>query len=105
MSKFSMGVEISCLKLAHGYVDFPQNKLPLLLKEVPFAKKMRMVFQYDAAPAHYSCLVTHHLNLTFPERWISHSGHGLWPSRSPDLTAFCGMDEECILRRKSKHKI
>ena len=52
-----------------AYVDFLQNELPLLLEEVPLAKRMCMVFQHDGAPAHYSRLVTHHLNLTFPERY------------------------------------
>jgi hypothetical protein len=40
------------------------------MEEVPLAKRMRMVFQHEGAPAHYSRLVTHQLNLTFPERWI-----------------------------------
>ena len=41
------------------YVDFLQNELPLLLEEVPLAKRMCMVFQHDGAPAHYySRLVT-----------------------------------------------
>jgi hypothetical protein len=50
------------------------------------AKSMRMVFQHDEAPAYYSRLVTHHLNLTFPERWIGRGGHVQWPPRSSDLT-------------------
>ena len=52
---------------------------------------MRMVFQRDGHPAHYSLLVTHHLNLTFPERWIGRGGHVQWPPRSPELNAsdFC----------------
>ena len=57
-----------------AYVDFLQNVLPLLLEEVPLDKGMRMVFQHDGAPAHYSRLVTHHLNLTFPERGIGRGG-------------------------------
>jgi len=50
-----------------------------------------MVFQHDGAPAHYSRLMTHHLNITFPERWIGRGGHVQWPPRSPDLTPldFC----------------
>jgi hypothetical protein len=65
--------------------------IPLLLEEVPLAKRMGMVFQRDGAPAHYSRLVTHHLNLTFPERWIGRGGHVQWPPRSQDLTPldFC----------------
>jgi hypothetical protein len=55
------------------------------------AKRMRMVFQHDGAPAHYSCLVTYHLNLTFPKRWIGRGGHVQWPPKPPDLTPldFC----------------
>jgi hypothetical protein len=52
---------------------------------------MRTVLRHDAAPAHYSGLVTRHLNLTFPEQWIGHGSHVQWPARSTDLTAldFC----------------
>ena len=52
---------------------------------------MRKVLQHDGAAAHCSRLVTHHLNLTFPERWIGRGGHVQWPPRSPDLTPknFC----------------
>ena len=73
------------------YIDFLQNELPLLLEKVPLAKSMCMVFQQYRAPARYSCLVTHHLNLTLPERWISCSGHVQWPPRTPDFTPldFC----------------
>ena len=62
-------------ELESVYVDFLKNELALLLEEVPLAKRMRMVFQHDGAPAHYSRLVTHHLNLTFPECWIGLGGH------------------------------
>ena len=73
-----------------AYIDFLQNEHPLLL-EVPLTKRMCMVFQHDGGPAHYSRLVTHHLNLTFPERWIGRGGHVQWPQRSPNLTPldFC----------------
>ena len=52
---------------------------------------MRIVFQHDGAPENYSRLVTHHLNRTFPERWIGRGGHVQWPARSPNLTPldFC----------------
>jgi len=78
-----------------------QNQLPLLLEEVPLAKRMRMVFQHDGVPARYSRAVTHHLNLTFPERWIGRGGHVQWPPRYPDLTPleFCvGIDEKRNLK-------
>ena len=58
-----------------AYVVFLKNELPLLLEEVPLAKRMRKVFQHDGAPARYSRLVTRRLNLTFPERWIGPGGH------------------------------
>jgi len=51
-----------------AYVDILQNELPLLLEDVPLAKRMSMVFQHDGAPAHYSRLMTHNLNQTFPEQ-------------------------------------
>jgi len=80
----------NCLT-GRAYVDFLQNELPLLLEEVPLAKRIHVVFQHVGDPAHYSHLLTRHLNLTFPERWIGHSGHVQWPPRSPDLTPldFC----------------
>jgi hypothetical protein len=53
---------------------------------------MRPVFRHEGAPAHYSGLVTHHLNLTFPERWIGRGGHVQWPPRSPGLAPL-----ECCL--------
>jgi hypothetical protein len=58
-----------------AYIDVLQNELPLLLKEVPLAKMMRMVFQHDEASAHFSRLVTHHLNLTFREGGIGLCSH------------------------------
>jgi hypothetical protein len=74
-----------------AYIAFLQNEPPLLLEEVSLAKRICKVFQHDRAPAHYSRLVTHHLNLTFPERWIGRGGHVQLPPRSPDLTPsdFC----------------
>ena len=75
----------NCL-IGRAYVDFLKNELPLLLKEVPLAKRMRMVFQHDGAPVHYSHLVTHHLSITFLESWIGHSGYVQLSPRSPDLT-------------------
>jgi hypothetical protein len=62
----------------HAYVGFQQNEFPLLFEEFPLAKRMCMVFQHDGAPAHYSHLVTPHLNITFPERWIGRAGQVQW---------------------------
>jgi hypothetical protein len=87
-----MVVEIQLFEITgRAYVDFLQNELPLLLEEVHLAKRLRMVLQHNGAPAHYRHLVTHYLNLTFPERWIGRGGHVQWPPRSPDRTPldFC----------------
>ena len=77
-----------------AYVDFLQNEVPLLLEEVPLARRMLTIFRYDGAPAHYSRLVTHHLNLTFPEQCIGRYGHVHWTRKSPELTHldFCLWD-------------
>ena len=58
----------------------------MLLEDVPLARRVDMYFQQDGAPPHYSWLVTEHLNLTFPGRWIGRGGPINWPARSPDLT-------------------
>jgi hypothetical protein len=79
------------LKLALGYVHFLQNGLPLLLEEISFAKRMRAVFQDRGASARYGHLITRHLNLTSPWRWIDRGVRVQWPPKSPDLTPldFC----------------
>jgi hypothetical protein len=72
----SIGVEIQLFEVgARAYADFMQNELQLLLEEVLLTKWMHMVFQHNGAHAHNSHLVTHNLNLTFPERWIGCGGH------------------------------
>jgi hypothetical protein len=91
------------LKLVHAYLDVLQNELPLLLEEVPLAKRTRMVFQHDGAPARYSRLVTHHLNLTLSKRWIGRGDHVQWPPYSFRFSSV-GMDVKRNLQRKSKHK-
>src|SRR5580765_6641648 len=57
-----------------------------MLEDIPLARLVDMYFQQDGAPPHYSRLVTEHLNLTFPGRWIGRGGPINWPARSPDLT-------------------
>jgi hypothetical protein len=93
------------LKLARVFVDVLQNELQLLLKEVPLAKWMLMVFQHDGAPAFYSCLVTHHLNLTLSEQWIGRGGHIQWPPMSPDITpldfCLCGSMKSEVYKEKA----
>jgi hypothetical protein len=95
-----MGVKKQLFEVTkRSYVDFLQNELSLLLEEVPLAKKMHMVFQHDGAPAHYSRLVTHNINPTFSERWISCGGHVHWPPRFPRLYSFRFLSVEMDERR------
>lgn len=68
------------------YLHFLQNELPSLLEDVPLKTRLRMVYQQDGAPPHYSRHVTQHLNQEFPGRWIGRGGPHPWPARSPDLT-------------------
>ena len=35
-----------------NYLDFPQNKLPKQLEDVPLATRIAMYFQHDGAPSH-----------------------------------------------------
>jgi hypothetical protein len=74
-----------------AYVIVMQNDIPLLLVVVPLTKRIHMFFQHDEAHAHYSRLVTHNQNLSFPDRRIGRDEHVQWPQRFPDLTPlyFC----------------
>jgi hypothetical protein len=72
------------------------------------AERMLTIFQHDGAAVLYIRLVTHHINLTFPERWIGRGGQVQWPPMSSDLLSCrflsLGMYEERSLQLKSKHK-
>jgi hypothetical protein len=75
----------SCLKLA---CTDP-------MEDVPLAKRMHTVFQHDGAHAHYSRLVTHHLNLTF------HQG----PQTLLLYIFVCGDGWNAKSTKKCKHKM
>ena len=87
-------------------VDFLQNELPLLL-EVPLAKRMRMVFQHDGAPAHFSHLVTSSKS-NIPRTMDRPRWSRSLATKVPRPYSFrylsVGMDEKRSLQRKSKHK-
>lgn len=68
------------------YLNFLQQVLPNLLRNVPEQTRHRMWFQQDGAPAHFSRDVRAHLDAIFPNQWIGRSGPIRWPARSPDLT-------------------
>lgn len=57
------------------YLDFLENELSTLLNEVHLDKSMDMFFQHDRASAYSTYQVTHHLNLSFPEKWIGRNSH------------------------------
>nr|CAH7733872.1 unnamed protein product [Callosobruchus chinensis] len=67
------------------YLDFLQNHLPSLLKDLPLNNRREMWFQQDGCPAHYAHSVREYLDEEFPGRWIGRSGPISWPARSPDL--------------------
>lgn len=68
-----------------GYRDFLEQELPVLLEDVPLAKRRGMWYMHDGAPAHSSMIVREYLNDKFPGRWIGRGGPIPWPARSPDL--------------------
>ncbi|RZC42651.1 DDE 3 domain containing protein [Asbolus verrucosus] len=68
------------------YLDFLQNRLPLLLDVAPLETRRRMWFQQDGAPPHNVRIVTEHLNERYSNRWIGRFGSVHWPTRSPDLS-------------------
>ena len=65
---------------------FLQEVLPELLEDVPVNLAFNHWFQHDGCPAHFGLQVRHHLNETYPNRWIGRGGPVAWPPRSPDLT-------------------
>lgn len=69
----------------NSYLHFLQDILPGLLEDIPLNVRANMWFLHDGCPAHFDRGVTHHLNNTFPERWIGRGGFISWPPRSPDL--------------------
>ncbi|KAL4126443.1 hypothetical protein QTP88_010665 [Uroleucon formosanum] len=69
----------------NAYLNFLQNELSVLLKDIPLDVRRRMIHQHDGAPPHFSRAIRQHLNETFTS-WIGRGGTIPWPPRSPDLT-------------------
>lgn len=44
-----------------------------------------MIHAHDSAPAHFSLIARHFLNVLYPERWIGRSSPISWPPRLPDI--------------------
>lgn len=68
------------------YLDFLQNRLDVLLEDVPLALIRSIVFQHDGCPVHTSRIVKDFLNQQYGDQWIGRNGPIQWPPRSPDLS-------------------
>ncbi|EZA50268.1 hypothetical protein X777_11106 [Ooceraea biroi] len=79
------------------YLNFLDNRLHILLEDIPLHTRRQMWYQLDGAPAHFTrpvCQWLHPsssiyrpwLHQHFPARWIGRGGPVTWPPRSPDLT-------------------
>ncbi|KAI5728463.1 hypothetical protein M8J77_016534 [Diaphorina citri] len=66
------------------YVTFLRETLPVLLEDVPLARRRQMIYQHDGAPAHFARRSREVLDQFFPGNWIGRSGPIPWPARSPD---------------------
>ena len=69
-----------------SYLNFLQNDLPILLRDIPLETRRNMWFQHDGCPAHFTARVCEFLNETYPGRWIGRGSLFPWPPRSPDLS-------------------
>ncbi|EZA46558.1 hypothetical protein X777_00036, partial [Ooceraea biroi] len=63
------------LRLNGGsYCQFLEEKLPILLEDVPLHIRHQMWFMHDKAPAQFSLNVRQHLNAVYPNCWIGRRG-------------------------------
>ncbi|EZA47877.1 hypothetical protein X777_15252, partial [Ooceraea biroi] len=88
------------------YLQFLQDNLPGLLKDVPLHIWQNMWLLQDGAPAHFSQEVQEFLNNTFPNRWIGRGGPVAWPPKSPDLNPcdfFVGLHEKFGIYNAGRH--
>ncbi|XP_067214134.1 uncharacterized protein [Linepithema humile] len=67
------------------YAQFIENELPILLEDIPLQTRLRLIYQHDGAPAHYSRRTREILDARYPDRWIGRGGPINWPARLPDL--------------------
>ncbi|KAI5738722.1 hypothetical protein M8J77_010435 [Diaphorina citri] len=66
------------------YVTFLRETLPVLLEDVPLARRRQMIYQHDGASAHFARRNREVLDQFFPGNWIGRGGPIPWPARSPD---------------------
>ncbi|XP_070521818.1 uncharacterized protein [Cardiocondyla obscurior] len=67
------------------YAYFLENDLPPLLENLPLNVRLRLIYQQDGAPPHFSRNAQQVLNNRFAGRWMGRGGPITWPARSPDL--------------------
>lgn len=88
------------------YLNFLQNDLPELLRDVDPELRETMWLQNDGCPAHYAAvIVREYLNHTYPQRWIGRQGSILWPPRSPDLNPLDFFNWGCLKEKVYKVQI
>lgn len=69
-----------------NYEEFLRTEFEEFLDDLPLDIFVRLWFQQDGAPAHFSRRVRNYLDQRFPNKWIGRGGPINWPPRSPDLT-------------------
>ena len=67
------------------YVNFLQNVLLQLMKDVPLHVRMNMWMQYDGAPHHYALCSRQMMNESFDKKWIGRGSSVAWQPRSPQF--------------------
>ncbi|EZA46654.1 hypothetical protein X777_03908 [Ooceraea biroi] len=61
------------------YLNFLDNRLHILLEDIPLHTRRHMWYQLDGAPAHFTRPVCQRLHQHFPARWIGRGGSVSWP--------------------------
>lgn len=67
------------------YKDFLQEQVPILVKNVPLAIRLRMCFMHYGATAHSNKTAHQYLEDVYPNHWIGRAGHQPWLPISTDL--------------------
>lgn len=70
------------------YLDFIQNRLPMLFEDLPIQIRRDLIYMHDGAPPHFTLPVQNHLNKNYPGRKIGRRKYTpvQWPPRSPNFS-------------------
>lgn len=87
--------------MQHDKVDscnrsFVEECLPDLLQDVSNPFRMRLWFQHDGVPAHYSTVVSNHQDAPFLERWFGSANFC-------DSKMFSSLEYPLLLRLRVKY--